>query len=326
MGIIFSFMIPALGILSRNGPQILPEQIPVIWAILSFFLCLIWFMNYTLYSYVLYRYRVKLYVGVLIIAVSDTLLVLFFFLLVRLGIFPVSSVQYSIGDYSLLIRFAFAILLVSVIQYMFISFHQQESLRRKNERLKYENLHAELEGLKEQINPHFLFNSLGTLRAMIHEKDENAEQYVLRLSTVYRQYLTKRNHPTTTLHEELAFLESYQYMLQFRYEDTFSLTTDLDESLGSRRVPVFCLQLLVENCIKHNVLSARKPLRVRIHQKQPGMLTVENNRQPKRTETDSMGIGLDNLRKRYKLLGIADALTIEETDTQYAVSVTLLAP
>jgi two-component system, LytTR family, sensor kinase len=326
LGILFSIMIPAVGILSRNGPRILTEQIPVIWAILSFFLFLIWALNYVLYVYVLYRYRVRFYVGVLTIAASDTALVLFFFMLVRFGIFPFSSAQYSIGDYSLLIRFGFAITLVAVIQYMFISQDQQERLRRKNEKLRYENLAAELESLKEQINPHFLFNSLGTLRAMIHENDENAEQYLLRLSTVYRQYLTKRNHPTNTLSEELAFLDSYLYMLRFRYEDTFTLTTDLSECLGSRRLPVFCLQLLVENCIKHNVLSARRPLWVRIYEKEPGKLTVENNRQPKRTETDSLGIGLDNLRRRFRLLGVANAVTIEETETLYSVSVTLLAP
>ena len=319
-------MIPAVGILSRNGPRILTEQIPVIWAILSLFLCGIWLLNYALYVHVLYRYRVRFYVGVLIIAASDTAVVLFFFILVRLGVFPVSSAQYSIGDYALLIRFGFAITLVAVIQYMFISQDQQEGLRRKNEKLRYENLVAELEGLKEQINPHFLFNSLGTLRAMIHEKDENAEQYVLCLSTVYRQYLTKRNLPTNTLNEELTFLESYLYMLRFRYEDTFTLTTDLKESLSNRRLPAFCLQLLVENCIKHNILSARRPLRVHIYEKEPGKVAVENTRQPKRTETDSMGIGLDNLRKRYKLLGVADAITIEETDTLYTVSVTLLVP
>jgi two-component system, LytTR family, sensor kinase len=326
LGVIFSIMVPALGILSRNGPAISPDQIPAIWTILSFFLALVWFMNYAVYRHILYRYRVRFYLGALVLAVCDTVLVLFFFLLVRMELFPVSSNQYSLGDISLLIRFGFAISLVSVIQYMFISLEQQERLRRKNDRLRYENLVAELEGLKQQINPHFLFNSLGTLRAMIHEKDENAEQYVLRLSAVYRQYLTKRNHSTNTLSDELSFLDSYLYMLRFRYEDNFSLVVELEEDLGARRLPVFCLQLLVENCIKHNVLSTQKPLRVRVFEKEAGKITIENNRQPRHLETDSMGVGLENLRQRYKLLGMADAVKVEETETRYTISVSLLDP
>ncbi len=260
-------MIPALGILSRNGPRLVPAQIPIIWAVLSFFLLVIWFINYGVYVRFLYRYRVKFFVGVLVIAACDTLMVFFFFMLVRLGTFPFSPNEYSLSDYSLLIRFGFAITLVSVIQYMFISVTQQERLRRKNEQLRIENLVAELEGLKQQINPHFLFNSLGTLRAMIHENDENAEQFVLSLAAVYRQFLTKRNETKTTLSEELAFLENYMYMLRFRYEGRILLSVDVPDGQEAVKLPVFSLQLLIENCIKHNVLSDKNPLKVRIYQK-----------------------------------------------------------
>jgi two-component system, LytTR family, sensor kinase len=325
LGIIFSVMIPAMGILSRNGPSITPEQIPAIWGILSCFLAMIWFINFEVYVRYLYRYRVRFYLGVLVIAACDALIVLLFFTLVYFDVFPVTSSQYSIFDFSLLIRFTFGITLVSVIQYMFISVNQQERLRRKNAQLRIENLVAELEGLKQQINPHFLFNSLATLQGMIHEKDENAEQYVLSLSAVYRQFLSKRNETTTTLREELMFLENYLYMLRYRYEECLQLTFDVKEKQTSLRLPVFCLQLLVENCIKHNILSSKKPLLVRIYQSEPGSITVENNKQPKQTDTESMGIGLTNLQQRYKLLGLSNAVMVHQTDTQFAVTVTLLA-
>lgn len=325
LGIIFSVMIPALGLLSRNGPSIAAYQVPAIWVILSTFLAVIWFLNFEVYVRILYKYRVPVYVGILTIAACDALVVLLFFGLVYLGAFPVTSTQYNILDLSLLTRFTFGITLVSVIQYMFISMSQQERLRRKNEELRVENLVAELEGLKQQINPHFLFNSLATLQGMIYEKDENAEHYVLSLSMVYRQFLSKRNEPTTTLQEELAFLENYVYMLKFRYEDCLQLTFDIKDKQTSMRLPVFCLQLLVENCIKHNSLSSKKPLIVRIYQSDPGFITVENNKQPKQTDTESMGIGLTNLQQRYKLLGMSDAVTVRETDTQFAVTLTLMA-
>lgn len=324
LGIFCSIMIPALGILSRRGPTIPPDKIPVVWVVLSIFLLGMWFLNYYVAVYLRRKFRLHPIVRIGIVAVCDVLLLLFYFLLIELKWLPISSDIYNIQDYQLLIRMGFAITLASVIQYAFVSVVQKGALKRQNDELRYENLRAELEGLKQQINPHFLFNSLGTLRAMIHEKDENAEQFVLRLSAVYRQFLSKRNENITTIREELSFLDSYLYMLRFRYEDSLHMLIDLEEDLDSMRVPAFSLQLLVENCIKHNVLSIGKPLSIRIYQKEPGTITVENTKQPRLSGVDSMGVGLDNLRQRYKLSGVSEPIMVEETDTMFSVSITLL--
>ncbi len=326
LGVFCSIMIPAVGILSRKGPTIPAEKIPVVWFILSVFLFGMWFINYHVAIYLRNKQGLHFWRRIIVIAFCDLMILLLYFLLIELKWLPISSDIYNIRDYQLLIRLGFAITLASVIQYAFVGMQQKETLRRQNDQLRFENLVAELEGLKQQINPHFLFNSLGTLRAMIHEKDDNAEQFVLRLSAVYRHFLSKHNENSTTLREELTFLESYIYMLRFRYEGALHVVIDVEEDVESMLLPAFSLQLLVENCIKHNTLSGTKPLLVKIYHQEPGVITVENNRQPRLTDIESMGVGLENLRQRYKLLGIPDPITIDETEALFAVSITLIDP
>ncbi|MEZ0487303.1 sensor histidine kinase [Fibrella aquatica] len=327
LGIACALLIPALGVLNRDSslPPLSVEKLMTVWLTMSLFLFVIWTLNYGLNMYFSNRPQVAPLVRVGVMAVCDGLVISLIFGLESGGWFPIAFADYSQHPYQLLARLCAATLLLTTIQYAFLSTIRQEGLKRQNEQLRTENLVAELEGLKQQINPHFLFNSLGTLRAMIHEKDENAEQFVLRLSTVYRQFLSKRNETTTSLSEELAFLNHYLFMLRFRYEEGLKLVIEVDPQVAAQvRLPAFCLQLLVENCIKHNSLSMARPLSIRIYQENPRTVTVANNRQPKQTGVESTGIGLANLRKRYALLGLSNAVTIHETDERFTITVALL--
>lgn len=332
LGVLCALLLPALGILNRdsNKPDISVGQLAFVWVVLSIFLLLVWFLNSELNAFFSRRNPFPLPLRVSLVIGGNMLMILLFFAAKQVVKLPVSAEEYGVQNYQLFIRLCIATVLVTMIQSALQSMVQQEVLKRQNEQLRNENLVAELEGLKQQINPHFLFNSLGTLRAMIHEKDNHAEQFVLRLSAVYRQFLSKGNEPTTTLSEELDFLENYLFMLRFRYEDQLVLTVSIDSQNDTRlqtsHLPAFCLQLLVENCLKHNRLSTSQPLSIRIYQDSPHSITVENNRQPKQTGVDSTGIGLDNLRKRYTLLGVTNAVTVRETDGLFAISVTLLKP
>jgi LytS/YehU family sensor histidine kinase len=178
--------------------------------------------------------------------------------------------------------------------------------------------------LKQQVNPHFLFNALSTLRIMVREKDDRAEPFILKLSDLYRQLLSKNTAQTVSLDEELEFLRSYMYMLQARFESLLHIRIETWPDSGQKKIPAYSLQLLVENCIKHNIISAARPLYITIFQQQPDTILIDNNLQLKPSVEDAGGIGLDNLRKRYELLQVEDGVTLTRTEKKFSVTLKLL--
>lgn len=199
-----------------------------------------------------------------------------------------------------------SIALIYIIQYALNSAEKAQSVSLQNEMLKTENVRAQFEILRQQVNPHFLFNSLSTLRSMVRAKDPKSEEFVLRLSEIYRQLLAKRQFDTVTLKEELEFVNDYSFMLSSRFGAALKITIDIPEESLTFRVPTFSLQLLLENCIKHNVISSEKPLEIKIFSSS-GFVSIENYIQPKQTEGEHSGYGLENLIERYKLLGFAES-------------------
>jgi two-component system, LytTR family, sensor kinase len=210
------------------------------------------------------------------------------------------------------------------IQATLASLAEKEDILLANAELQNENLRARFEVLKQQVNPHFLFNALGTLRIMVREKDDRAEPFILKLSDLYRQLLGKNTAQTVTFDQELEFLQSYIFMLQARFESLLNIYIDTWPDIGLRKIPAFSLQLLVENCIKHNIVSSARPLYITISQQQADFIMIENNLQTKPSAEESSGIGLENLRKRYELLQIKDGVTIHRTETKFSVTLKLL--
>ncbi|HTR27718.1 MAG TPA: histidine kinase [Puia sp.] len=224
------------------------------------------------------------------------------------------------------IKLALASLIILSVQATLASLAEKEDILLANAELQNENLRTRFEVLKQQVNPHFLFNALSTLRIMVREKDERAEPFILKLSDLYRQLLGKNTTQTVTLDEELEFLRSYIYMLQARFETLLHIDIDIRPDSLSRKIPAFSLQLLVENCIKHNIISSAKPLYIRIFQQKEDTIIIGNNLQTRPSTDESSGIGLDNLRKRYELLQVPDGVNIQKTDTTFSVTLQLLEP
>jgi two-component system LytT family sensor kinase len=224
------------------------------------------------------------------------------------------------------IKLTLASMVILSVQATLASLAEKEDILLANAELQNENLRTRFEVLKQQVNPHFLFNALSTLRIMIREKDNRAEPFILKLSDLYRQLLGKNTSQTVTLDEELEFLRSYIYMLQARFESLLHIDIDIRPESMNRKIPAFSLQLLIENCIKHNIISSSKPLHIHLFQQQDDTIIIENNLQTKTSADESSGIGLDNLRKRYELLQIRDAVTIHRTDTKFKVTLQLLQP
>ncbi len=176
---------------------------------------------------------------------------------------------------------------------------KQES-RIENEHLKQQSLRNELTALKNQIDPHFLFNSLNSLTSLIRD-NEKATLFVKKLSYMYRYILQSSDSNLVSVREELKFLESYTYLIQTRYRDRFSIDVQIEEGLLEEKLPPLALQLLVENAVKHNEISESNPLRVKIYSKE-GSIYVENQIRPRTTLAEGTGNGLLNLKKRYLLL------------------------
>jgi LytS/YehU family sensor histidine kinase len=224
------------------------------------------------------------------------------------------------------IKLTLASMVILSVQATLASLAEKEDILLANAELQNENLRTRFEVLKQQVNPHFLFNALSTLRIMIREKDNRAEPFILKLSDLYRQLLGKNTSQTVTLDEELEFLRSYIYMLQARFETLLHIDIDIRPESMNRKIPAFSLQLLIENCIKHNIISSAKPLYIKIFQQKEDTVIIRNNLQTKTSADESSGIGLDNLRKRYELLQIRDGVSIQKTDTKFSVTLQLLQP
>jgi len=197
----------------------------------------------------------------------------------------------------------------------------KKSLMEK-EQLKRESISAEFETLKNQINPHFLFNSLNTLSSLIDENPKTANEFVQKLSSVYRYVLTQKDKETVSLREELNFIESYLYLNKIRFGENLSCKIDIPEIFLEKKVATLTLQMLIENCIKHNVISLSKPLHIEIVMDE-NKVVVKNNLQPKTNFNESNGIGLSNIIHRYKFLSTGQ-IEIIENGKEFIVKIPLL--
>ncbi len=170
-----------------------------------------------------------------------------------------------------------------------------------NERLKKENIKAQLDTLKNQVNPHFLFNSLNTLAALIPEDADLAVEYVEKLSKVYRFVLEIKDKKLITLAEELTATEAYQFLLQIRFGRNIDFSLDISNDDRQAMVVPLSIQILIENAVKHNIISQKNPLQIKIYIAD-GYVIIQNNLQPKSHVRNSTKTGLENIHKRYELL------------------------
>ncbi|WP_076378430.1 sensor histidine kinase [Filimonas lacunae] len=193
-------------------------------------------------------------------------------------------------------------ILINLVFYMFLHLLQQnyenQRVTMELERIKSDNLGAQYELLKQQINPHFLFNSLNTLKAMVETGDQEAIDFIIKLSNFYRFTLESRKLDLIHVSDEMDILNAYLFLQKARFDGGFTFTNKLDNTILQTLIPPFTLQLLVENCIKHNVVSLQKPLHIRIYMEN-NKIVVENQVQLKAGDNNSLGVGLQNIDLRY---------------------------
>ena len=197
---------------------------------------------------------------------------------------------------------------------------QREKRLQRESALLREKVESRYEMLKSQINPHFLFNSFNTLVTLIEDESKLAVTYVEKLADFYRSILQYREQDVVDLKEEISILQDYLYLLKQRYED--NLKIDIQVLPTNVFVPPLALQLLVENAVKHNIISKQKPLTIRIFAKND-YLVVENKIQPKILIEKSTGFGLQNIHNRYELLS-DQAVLIEQDQGVFRVYIPLI--
>ena len=209
--------------------------------------------------------------------------------------------------------------------YESVYFYQQlkQSIQEKEE-LQRENIKSQLEGLKSKVNPHFLFNSLNTLAYLIPEDAEKSVKFVQKLSKVYRYILEMSDEKLIPLQKELDFLNSYIFLLKERFEENLQVDIDIPKARLTDKIIPLSLQILFENAIKHNVISASKPLKIKVLINDTGKLIVENNLQKKKQIKDSTKFGLENIKNRYRFFS-NEAVDVIATSSSFIVSLPLIS-
>jgi hypothetical protein len=203
------------------------------------------------------------------------------------------------------------IIIISIFYSNFIVHFWGESIKNEEE-LKRENLIARYEALKQQVNPHFLFNTLNTLTGVVEKNPEKATEFIHKLSDIYRYVLEQKDKELISLKEELKFVDDYIYLSKMRYGDGLSV----DNTIVADNILIvpLGLQMLIENAIKHNIISDEQPLRIEMGNND-AYIWVRNSLQRKSSMEVTNRVGLDNLKNRYEYISDKEVMIIEAEKT-----------
>jgi len=211
---------------------------------------------------------------------------------------------------------------VLIIQDLVLLIEKKTKIESENIQLKIKNIEAANQKLKQQLQPHFLFNSLNVLKTLIRKQPDNAEAYLKRLSDFLRASVSFDNVNTVKFEEELKLSLDYIEMQKIRFEDAIHFEVSIPEEVKVGILPIFSIQLLLENAIKHNAFTIESPLYIKLFYNN-GCITVSNNIQQKIAESSS-GMGLTNLSERYKIIS-GDEINIQSNDSDFSVSIKILS-
>ena len=211
---------------------------------------------------------------------------------------------------------------ISMFFHAFYFYQQLQKNKIKEQKVIAGTASAKFDALKNQLDPHFLFNSLNVLTSLIDENPESAQKFTTSLSKVYRYVLEQKNKDLVTVDEELEFAKTYMSLLKMRFEDSIIFEIPEHASDPESKVVPLSLQLLLENAVKHNMVTSSKPLHIKIYETN-NSLVVENNLQPKQIVKKSSGVGLDNIKQRYDLL-TDRKVNINQQANSFAVAIPML--
>ena len=264
-----------------------------------------------------------------IVSFLVSLAVVFFVHIFEVVVFNKHTFQYFLdnekpSNYLVPITITFFVTL-SIYAISFYKAYQENKV--KEQKIIAGTASAKYESLKNQIDPHFLFNSLNVLSSLIEENPENAQRFTTSLSKIYRYVLEQKDKDLVSVEEELSFAKTYMNLLKMRFENSLTYEIISDEiastlAMTEFKVVPLSLQLLLENTVKHNVVSEKKPLHIKIYIEN-NYLIIENNLQKKEVLQDRKGVGLQNIVDRYNLIS-KKKMIVEQTEKTFIVKLPIL--
>ena len=231
--------------------------------------------------------------------------------------------EFTSGERIVYYYIALLITLVATLFFHALYFYKAwQDKRVKEQKIIAGTASARFDALKNQLDPHFLFNSLNVLTSLIEEDPDQAQRFTTSLSKVYRYVLEQKNKDLVTVDEELRFARTYVRLLKMRFEDSIVFEIPEEASNPEAKIVPLSLQLLLENAVKHNVVTASKPLKIKVFERD-GSLVVSNNLQEKQVVRKSSGVGLRNIQQRYQILTDRQVL-VNKTPREFMVSIPML--
>jgi LytS/YehU family sensor histidine kinase len=224
--------------------------------------------------------------------------------------------------YNIFVALTYAVIVGGIYEGIYF-FRKWREAFVEAEALKQANLQSQLDSLKGQINPHFLFNCLSSLSSLIAEDGKRAEKFVDELASVYRYLLQTNEKELTSLGKELEFAQAYFHLLKTRFTEGIELNIEVEEIYLDYLIPPLTLQILVENAVKHNVILPEKPLTIKAYTDGEENLVIENNLQKKNAQAMSNKMGLANIATKYVLLK-QRKIIIRETEDRFIVIIPLI--
>lgn len=257
------------------------------------------------------------------IVVNGSLYVVLYVVLFRihqLWVDPVLPVRVFrfLFNLNLILEVLFVVLISQIYRQLFRNYQ----IRMDNEMLLKTNAETRYEVLKNQVNPHFLFNSFNTLSSLIVNDQDKAVNYVNNMSDVFRYVLESSKKEWSTVDEEIVFLKAYIQMLKGRFGEKLQFKIEMEPDFQQFLLPPMAVQILVENAVKHNVISRKQPLEIHIFTEGP-QLTVSNHLQEKKIKEPSTGLGLFNLTQRCSYLSGRE-LVVKRTEHDFLVTIPLM--
>jgi hypothetical protein len=302
------------------------------WVISLYFTTGYWLSNRLLWGWLLRRFprpeqtprRLWLLAGLALLTTSVASAVLF---LPMHGLLP-RYFELSWSQLAIQIKFSLVptVAVLALYESMYF-FEQWKGNLHRAEHLARAQTQAQLDALQSQLDPHFLFNNLNTLAALIEPDNAPAQQFVEQLADVYRYVLLAQGRPIVPLAEEMAFIDTYLALHKARFRANLQVEIDVPPAALARQVAPLSVQLLVENALKHNEASRQHPLHLRIAAAAdaPDFLLVENDLRPRTAGlAPGTGTGLANVRRRYELLGVAQPVEIRKAAGKFVVKLPLL--
>jgi two-component system, LytTR family, sensor kinase len=292
----------------------------------SFALILMMYHFFSGIDYILdkfYPYEKSVPKRIVIQVFLGVVFILFCRILIYIWIEPIVPFKidnlFRVTTYVIYVMFS---ILINLIFFANFFFRQWITSIKKAEILEKEKTQVQFDNLKNQLNPHFLFNALTSLNSLIFDNPQLASDFLQNLSKVYRYVLQNKDKNLVTLGTELNFIENYIFLLKTRFEEAIKINLDICEKDKEKGIVPVTLQILIENATKHNIINTHKPLTIEI--KSSGdYLTVWNNHQPKKLMENSNKQGLENMKSLYRFYSKLPII-VEDTTEQYLIKIPLI--